>query len=88
MSAGLDEFRSMVVSDGQEERHQRSDDEHQTLAFGESQVAVVVPGVGDFRQDVNGGDVQEGAGAEEHGYAGGFERVDLQTDRLDQCQSS
>jgi hypothetical protein len=38
----------MVMSYGQKQGHERSQDEHQKFALGESKVAVPVSGIGDF----------------------------------------
>lgn len=69
----------MVVTDGQHQRNEatqhQSCDLHlaQTLPSVSSCASVAVTGAPYLGKDMNSGHVEEGAGREEHGYAGGVD---------------
>lgn len=68
----------MVVADGQHQRNEAAQHQSSHLHLAQSfpsvpscrSVTVAAP---DLREDVDGGHVEEGAGGEEHGDAGGVE---------------
>lgn len=69
----------MVVTDRQHQRDETAQHQSQDLHLAQSFVptpagrGVAVASAPDFREDVHGGHVEEGAGGKEHGDAGGVD---------------
>lgn len=69
----------MVVADRQHQRDETAQHQSQDLHLAQSFVptpagrGVAVASAPDFREDVHGGHVEEGAGGKEHGDAGGVD---------------
>lgn len=69
----------MMVTDGQHQRDEAAQHQRSHLHLAQSLISipagrsVAVTATPDLREDVDGGDVEEGARGEEHGDAGGVD---------------